>query len=246
MHLIVFFRHQENFNLLNSVAQLKFLLIFQLFLPSQINSLFKCRIVWNKIQFFISSFSSFYVNDKFFIRKILIFSTIQWMKFSLFFSFLCSWEPNSQSQFATVWKRIKFSISHFSSSILTTNFLKEKFSFSQSWIRQHQFNFPYFHFLVRLRHKFSIWICDSLKENSILHPLLFFFYPQHEFFIGKILILWKLNSSAPTQFSLFFSILCGWDTNSRSELLTVWKRIQFCISSFASSTKGTNFSYDKF
>ena len=106
--------------------------------------------------------------------------------------------------------------------------------------------FLIFQCLVRLRHKFSIWITDSLKENSIVHLLLSFFYFDHDFFIRKIFIFWKLNSSASTQFSLFFSVLCGWDTNSRSELLTVWKRIQLCISSFASSTNGTNFSYDKF
>ena len=47
-------------------------------------------------------------------------------------------------------------------------------------------------------------------------------------------------------FSYFFSFSCGWDTNSRSEVLTVWKRIQFCIFSFSCSTLMTKFSYGKF
>ena len=58
---------------------------------------------------------------------------------------------------------------------------------------------------MRLRHKFSIWICDSLKENPILHPLLFLFYSEDELFIRKIFISWKLNSSRQINFS-FFSV----------------------------------------
>ena len=102
--------------------------------------------------------------------------------------------------------------------------------------------FLIFQFLVQLRPKFSISICDCLKQNSILHLLIFFFYSQHEFFIRKVFIFSKLNSSASIQFSLFFSFLCSWDPNSRSQFVTVWKRIQFCISSFSSSTLSTNFS----
>ena len=214
---------------------------------------------------------------------------------------MCSWDPNSPSQFVTVRKRNQFCISSFSSSTLSTNFSQEKFSFSQSWIRLHEWNFPYFslscavetqildlnywqferefnsasppllllltarifhtrnfnfvkdefvftneiflifQFLVQLRPKFSIAIRDSLKENSILHLLLFFFYSQHEFFIRKILNLSKLNSSARMKFSLFFIFLCNWDPNSRSQFVTVWKRIQFCIFSFSSSTLWTKF-----
>ena len=247
----------------------------------------------------------FYSQHQFFIRKVFIFSKLNSsarMKFSIFFTFLCGWDPNSQSQFVTVWKRTQFYISSFPSSTFTTNLLQEKFSFSQSSIRLHEWNFPYFsvssagdtqildlnlweyerefnsasarfllllsarifhkknfHFLkdefvctneiflifqllVRLTHKFSISICDSLKENSILHVFVFFFYSQHEFFIRKIFIFWKLNSSASIQFSLSFRLLCGSDRNSRSEFVTVWKIIQFCISSFSSSTLSTNFS----
>ena len=99
---------------------------------------------------------------------------------------------------------------------------------------------------MQLRPKFSISICDSLKENPILHLLLSFFYSKHEFFIRKILIFRKMNSSAPMKFSLFFSFLCGWDPNSRSQFVTVWKRIQFCMCSFSSSTLSTNFSLEKF
>ena len=144
--------------------------------------------------------------------------------------------------------------------------------------------FHIFQFLVQMRPKFSISICDSLKENSILHLLLFFFYSQHEFFIRKILNLSKLNSSARMKFSLFF-ISCAVQTpifirkrifyflllklnssarmkfslffnlwqflvrfsinsisNSRSEFVTVWKRIQFCTPSFSCSTLRRNFS----
>ena len=224
------------------------------------------------------------------------------MKFSIFSGFLCNWDPNFQSQFMTVWKRIQFYISCFPSSTLTTNFLQEKFSFSQSWIRLHEWNFPYFsvssagetqildrslwqyerefncafapfllqlyarifhkknfhflkaefvctneiflifQFLLPVRHKFSISISNSLKENSILHLFLPFFYFDDEFFLRKIWIFWKLNSSASIQFSLFFSFFCGSDRNSRSEFATVWNIIQFCISSFSSSTLSTNFS----
>ena len=85
LHLLLFFFHFEDEFFIRKILiywillhNWNFFLIFQLFLPSQMNSLFKCRIVWNKIQFFIYSFSSFYVKDKFFIRKILIFSTVQW------------------------------------------------------------------------------------------------------------------------------------------------------------------------
>ena len=106
--------------------------------------------------------------------------------------------------------------------------------------------FHIFQFLVQMRPKFSISICDSLKENSILHLLLFFFYSQHEFFIRKILNLSKLNSSARMKFSLFFSFLCSSDPNSGSEFQTVWKRIQFYISPFSSSTRSTNFLTEKF
>ena len=101
--------------------------------------------------------------------------------------------------------------------------------------------FLIFQFLAHLRPKFSISICDSLKQNSILHLLIFFFYSQHEFFIRKVFIFSKLNSSARMKFSLFFTFLCRWDTNSRSEFQTVWKKIQFCISSFSSPTRSTNF-----
>ena len=96
-------------------------------------------------------------------------------------------------------------------------------------------------FPLRLTHKFSIWIYDSLKENSILHFLLFFFYSEDEILIRKILILWKVNSFARMKFSLFFSFLRSWVANSPSEFVTVWKRIKFCISSFTSSTLKTNF-----
>ena len=113
------------------------------------------------------------------------------------------------------------------------NFLKAEF-FCANEI------FLVFQFLVQFKPKFSVSICATLKENSILHLLLFFFYFDQELFIRKIFIFSKLNPSAPMKFSLFFSFLCGWDTNSPSELVTVWKRIQFCISSFSSSTLSRN------
>ena len=99
---------------------------------------------------------------------------------------------------------------------------------------------------MRLRPKFSISICDSLKENSILHLLLSLFYFHDEFFTRKIFIFSKLNSSARMKFSIFFSFFCRWDPNSRSQFVTVWKRIQLCICSFPSSTLSTNFSLEKF
>ena len=99
---------------------------------------------------------------------------------------------------------------------------------------------------MRLRSKFAIWICDSLKENSILHHLLFFIYFEDEFCLRKILILWKLNSSARMKFSLFFSFLCSSDQNSRFQFVPVWKRIPFCISSFPFSTLTTKFLQEKF
>ena len=119
------------------------------------------------------------------------------------------------------------------------HFVKDKFVWTNEI-------FLIFQFLVRLRPKFSIWICDSLKENSILHLLLVFFYSEDELLIRKIFIFSKLNSSAWIQFSLFFSFFYGWDPNSRSEFVTVWKRIQFCISSFSSSTMRTSFSTETF
>ena len=275
--------------------------------------------------------SLFFFDDEFFTREIFIFSkpnSSARMKFSLFSSYLCSWDTNSRSQFVTVWKRIQFCISNLSSSTLRKNFSLEKFSLSQSWIRLHQLNFPYFsvspavqteildlnlwqsqrefnsasspsllpfwgrtfykknfhflkaqfvsinsiflifQFLVRLRPKFSIWICDIFKENSILHllfsfiyfqdeffikknfhflkdefvginwiffvfqfllpfrpkfsiwicdtleensillALLFLFYSKDQLFIRKIFILWKLNSSRHIEFS-FFSVSCA-------------------------------------
>ena len=108
---------------------------------------------------------------------------------------------------------------------------------SSAWIKL----FLIFQFLQPFRHKLSISICDSLKENSIVHLLLFFFYSEDELLIWKIFLFSELNSSAWFQFPLFFSLLCGWETNSPSELVTVWKRIQFCISSFSSSTVSRNF-----
>ena len=74
------------------------------------------------------------------------------MKFCLFFSLFSDSNPNFPSEFVTVWRRIKFCISlrikfcicSLFSSTLRTNFWKEKFSFSQSWIRLYEFNFPYF------------------------------------------------------------------------------------------------------
>ena len=192
----------------------------------------------------------FYSQHEFFIRKIFIFwkmNSCARMKFSSFFSYLCGWDTNSRSQFVTVWKRIQFCMCSFSSSSLSTNSSLEKFSFSERWIRVHEWNFPYFsvssagesqildlnlwyfqrefnsavppfllllsarifhkknfnfvkdefvctigiflifQFRVQLRSKLSIWICDSLKQNSILHlPLFFYFYD--EFIITKVFI----------------------------------------------------------
>ena len=202
--------------------------------------------------------------------------------------------------------RIQFYISSFPSSTFTTNFIQEKFSFSQSWIRLHEWNFPYFsvtcavetqildlnfwqferefnsasprfphllwrrifykrkfHFLqaqfvctneiflifqlpAQLRHKFSISISDSLKENSILHLLGSLIFFDDEFFTRESFIFFKLNSSARMKFSLFFSYRRSWDQNSRSQFVKVWKKIQFCICSFSSSTLNTNFSHKKF
>ena len=102
--------------------------------------------------------------------------------------------------------------------------------------------FLIFQFLLPFRRKFSIWICGAVKDNYILHLLLFFFYFDNEFFIRKILILWKVNSSARMNFFLFFSFFCHSDLNSPSELVTVWKRIQFNICSISSSTLKMNFS----
>ena len=125
-------------------------------------------------------------------------------------------------------------------------FYKRNFHFLKAKLVCTNEIFLIFQLLVQLRPIFSISICDSLKENSILHLLLFLFYSQHEFFIRKILILWKMNSSARMKFSLFLSFLCSWDPNSQSQFLTVWKRIQFYISSFPSSTLTTNFLQEKF
>ena len=57
---------------------------------------------------------------------------------------MCGWDRNSPSKFVTLWKRIKFCISSFSSSPLMTSFALEKFSFCESWIPLHELNFPYF------------------------------------------------------------------------------------------------------
>ena len=92
----------------------------------------------------------------------------------------------------------------------------------------------------------SISISDSSKANTVLHLHLFFFHSQDEFFIRKIFILSKLNSSSRIKFCLFFSFFRRSDPNSASEFVTVWKRIQFCVSSFFCSTLRTNFSYGKF
>ena len=138
------------------------------------------------------------------------------MKFSIFFSFFCSWDTNSRSQFVTVWKRIQICISSFLLLLPARIFHKKNFNFVKDKIVCTNEIFHIFHFLVQLTPKFSISICDSLKENSILHRLLFFFYFDDELFIRKIFIFLKLNSSASIQFSLFFTFLCGSDTNSRS------------------------------
>ena len=88
----------------------------------------------------------------------------------------------------------------------------------------------------------SISISDSSKANLVLHLHLFFFYSQDEFFIRKIFILPKLNSSAWIKFSLFFIFFCRSDRNSLSQFVIVRKRIQLRIYSFSSSTLTTNFS----
>ena len=98
-----------------------------------------------------------------------------------------------------------------------------------------------FRFRLPFRPEFSTWNSHSLKENSILHLFLSFFYSDEQFIIRKIFILSKLNSSAWMKISLFFSFFCHSDLNSRSEFLTVRKRIQFCICSFFSSTLKMNF-----
>ena len=150
----------------------------------------------------------FYFKHEFFIRKILILwkmNSSARMKFSLFFSFFCSWDTNSRSQFLTAWKRIQFCISSFLLLLWWCIFFKKNFNFLKAEFVCTNEIFLIFHFLVPLRHKFWIWIYDSLKENSALHLLLFFFYSQQEFLKRKILILSKLNSSSWMKFLLFLN-----------------------------------------
>ena len=76
---------------------------------------------------------------------------------------------------------------------------------------------------MRLTQKFSIWIYDSWKENSILHLLLSFIYFEDEFFLRKIFTLWNMISSAWTKFSLFFIFCHRSDPNPRSQFVTISK-----------------------
>ena len=128
-----------------------------------------------------------------------------------------------------------------------TKFSYGKFSFSDRWIRLLGLNFSYFFSFscgwdtnsrsevvtVWKRIQFCIFSfsCSTLRTN--------FSYGKFSFSDRWIRLL-GLN------FSYFFSFSCGWDTNSPSEVVTVWKRIQFCIFSFPCSTLMTKFSYGKF
>ena len=101
--------------------------------------------------------------------------------------------------------------------------------------------FLIFQFLVRLRHKFSIGISDSFEREFNSASPHFLLLLSAGTFYKKNFHFRMLNPSAAMKFSLFFSFLSGWDTNSPWEWVTVWKRIQFCISSFSSSTLSRNF-----
>ena len=121
------------------------------------------------------------------------------------------------------------------------SFDKKNFNFMRGQFVCRNYIFLIFQFFLPFKPKFFIWICVRLKENWILHLLLSFFHFEGEFFIRKVFMLSKGNSSAEIKFSSFFSFWCDWDPNSLSEFMTVWKRIKFCIFFFSSSTLRTKF-----
>ena len=186
--------HKKNFNFLKDefVCTNEIFLIFQLLVQLRPKFWISISDSLKENSILHLLLSLFYFHDEFFWREIFIFSKLNSsarMKFLLIFQFLLQVRPKFSISICESMK--ENSILHLLIFFFYTAriFHKKSFHFLKAEFVCTNEIFLIFHFLVRFRHKFSIWIYDSLKENSILHLLIFFFYSQHEFLKRKILIL---------------------------------------------------------
>ena len=258
LHLLIFFFYSNDdffirkiliFSKLHSSARTKISLFFSYLCGSHKNSRSEFVTVGKRIQFCISSFPSSTLRTNFSKEKFLFCET--WLRphepnFPYF-----SFSATVQTQIVdrNLWqfeRKFNSASPRFLLLLSARIFHKKNFNYVKAEFDCTNEIFLIFQLLVQLRPKFSISISDSLKENSILHLLISLIFFDDEFFTRESFIFIKLNSSARMKFSLFFSYRRSWDQNSRSQFVTVWKRIQFCICSFSSSTLNTKFSHKKF
>ena len=224
---------------------MKFSLFFSFFCLSNPNSPSEFVRDWKRIEFCISSFPSSTLRTNFSSGKFSFYQRAIHLQKLNFLHFSVSCAIETQILYLNLWQFEKELNSASSPSLPLLwgrSFDKKNFNFMRGQFVCRNYIFLIFQFLLPFTPKLSIWICDRLKANGILHLLLFFFPFQDQFFSRKIFILSKGNSSAEIKFSLFFSFFGVWDPNSRFEFVTVWNRIQFCISSLCSSTLTKNFS----
>ena len=107
-----------------------------------------------------------YSEDELLIRKIFIFSKLNssaWIKFSLFFSFLCGWDKNSPLNLSQYERELNSACPSCLLLLWPRTFYKKNFNFVKGEFVCTNEIFLIFQFLVRWRRKFSIWICDSLN-----------------------------------------------------------------------------------